>query len=82
MRIDKLHKFNDGTLNDDWTALDDCLKGIWIKYLPHTIWRQSDRDKAGAMIQAIDKQLMTRRIMRSLDKFVGGRPYEGDFRLL
>ncbi|GJX01366.1 hypothetical protein Tco_0185279 [Tanacetum coccineum] len=36
----------------------------------------------GAMIQAIDKQLKTRRIMRSLEKFVGGRPYDGDFRLL
>ncbi|GJZ51463.1 hypothetical protein Tco_0605978, partial [Tanacetum coccineum] len=74
MRIDELHKFSDGTLNDVWTALDDRLKGIWIKYLPQNIWRQSDRDKAGAMIQAIDKQLKTRRIIRSLEKFVGGRP--------
>ncbi|GJZ71402.1 hypothetical protein Tco_0635253, partial [Tanacetum coccineum] len=74
--------FSDGTLNDVQTALDDRLKGIQMKYLPQTIWRQSDRDKAGAMIQAIDKQLKTRRIMRSLEKFVGGRPYEGDFRLL
>ncbi|GJR16616.1 hypothetical protein Tco_0799268 [Tanacetum coccineum] len=82
MRIDELHKFSDGTLNDVRTALDDRLKGIRMKYLPQTIWRQSDRDKAGAMIQAIDKQLKTRRIMRSLEKFVGGRPYEGDFRLL
>ncbi|GKB46725.1 hypothetical protein Tco_0897478, partial [Tanacetum coccineum] len=82
MRIDELHKFSDGTLNDVRTALDDRLKGIRMKYLPQTIWRQSDRDKAGAMIQAIDKQLKTRRIMRSLEKFVGGRPYEGDFWLL
>ncbi|GJY45780.1 retrovirus-related pol polyprotein from transposon TNT 1-94 [Tanacetum coccineum] len=70
MRIDELHKFSDGTLNDVRTALDDRLKGIRMKYLPQTIWRQSDRDKAGAMIQAIDKQLKTRRIMRSLEKFV------------
>nr|GEX06735.1 hypothetical protein [Tanacetum cinerariifolium] len=82
MRIDQLHKFSDGTLNDVRTALDDCLKGIWMQYLPQTIWRRSDKDKAGAMIQAIDKQLKTRRIMRSLEKFVGGRLYEGDFRLL
>ncbi|GKD92846.1 hypothetical protein Tco_1372683, partial [Tanacetum coccineum] len=82
MRIDELHKFSDGTLNDVRTALNDHLKGIRMKYLPQTIWRQSDRDKAGAMIQAINKQLKTRRIMRSLEKFVGGRPYEGDFRLL
>ncbi|GJV47010.1 hypothetical protein Tco_1437222 [Tanacetum coccineum] len=82
MRIDELHKFSDGTLNDVQTALDDCLKGIQMKYLPQTIWRQSDRDKAGAMIQAIDKEFKTRRIMRSLEKCFGGRPYEGDFRLL
>nr|GFA65645.1 hypothetical protein [Tanacetum cinerariifolium] len=78
MRIDELHKFSDGTLNDVRTALDDCLKGIWMKYLPQTIWRQSDRDKAGAMIWAIDKQLKTSRIMRSLEKFVGGRPDDED----
>ncbi|GKA36005.1 hypothetical protein Tco_0722496 [Tanacetum coccineum] len=82
MRIDELHKFSDGTLNDVRTALNDHLKGIWMEYLPQTIWRQSDKDKAGAMIQAIDTQLKTRRIMRSLEKFVGRRPYEGDFRLL
>ncbi|GJV57610.1 hypothetical protein Tco_1458615 [Tanacetum coccineum] len=76
MHIDELHKFSDVTLNDVWTALNDRLKGIQMKYLPQTIWRQSDRDKARAMIQAIDKQLKTRRIMRSLEKFVGGRPYE------
>nr|GEU90341.1 hypothetical protein [Tanacetum cinerariifolium] len=74
MRIDELHKFIDGTLNDVRTALDDRLKGIWTQYLLRTIWGRSDKDKAGAMIQAIDKQL------RSLDKFVGGRLYEGDLR--
>nr|GFB19531.1 hypothetical protein [Tanacetum cinerariifolium] len=82
MRIDELHKFSDGTLNDVQTALDDRLKGIRMQYLPQTIWRRSDKDRAATMIQAIDKQLTTRRIMRSLEKFVGGRLYEGDFRLL
>ncbi|GKB38922.1 hypothetical protein Tco_0883864 [Tanacetum coccineum] len=71
MRIDELYKFSDGTLNDVWTALDDHLKGIRIQYLPQTIWRASNRDKPGAMIQAIDKLLKTRRIMRSLEKFIG-----------
>ncbi|GJZ52064.1 hypothetical protein Tco_0606579 [Tanacetum coccineum] len=82
MRIDELHMFSDGTLNDVQTALNDRLKGIRMLYLLQTIWRQFDRDKAGAMIQAIDKQLKTRRIIQSLEKFVGGRPYERDFRLL
>nr|GFB88230.1 hypothetical protein [Tanacetum cinerariifolium] len=72
----------DGTLNDVRNALDDRLKGIRIKYLPTTIWRRGDKDRAAAMIQAIEKMLKTRRIMRSLEKFVGGRLYERDFRML
>nr|GFC88714.1 hypothetical protein [Tanacetum cinerariifolium] len=82
MRIDKLHKFSDGTLNDVRNALDDRLKGIRMQYLPTTIWRKGDKDRAAAMIQVIDKMLKTRRIMRSLERFVGGRQYEGDFRML
>ncbi|GJV38697.1 hypothetical protein Tco_1411174 [Tanacetum coccineum] len=76
MRIDELHKFSDGTLDDVQTALNDCLKGIRMENLPQTIWRQSDRERAATMIQAIDKQLKSRRIMRILERFVGGRPYE------
>nr|GEX16254.1 retrovirus-related Pol polyprotein from transposon TNT 1-94 [Tanacetum cinerariifolium] len=82
MRINELHKFSDRTLTNVRTALDDRLKGIQMKYLPQSIWRKSDKDRAAAMIQAIDKMLKTRRIMRSLERFVGGRLYEGDFRML
>nr|GEX18051.1 hypothetical protein [Tanacetum cinerariifolium] len=70
MQIDELHKFSDGTLTDVRTALDDRLKGIQIRYLPQTIWKKSDKDRAAAMIQAIDKRMKTRRIMRSLERFV------------
>nr|GFB22938.1 hypothetical protein [Tanacetum cinerariifolium] len=70
MRIDELHKFSDGTLNDVRKALDDRMKGIRMQYLPSTIWRKGDKDRAAAMIQAIEKMLKTRRIMRSLEKFV------------
>ncbi|GJZ72251.1 hypothetical protein Tco_0636102 [Tanacetum coccineum] len=75
LRIDELHKFSDGTLDDVQTALNDRLKGIRMEYLPETIWRQSDRVREKAMIQAIKKMLKSRRIMRSLERFVGGRPY-------
>nr|GEZ02501.1 hypothetical protein [Tanacetum cinerariifolium] len=68
MRIDELHKFSDGPLNDIRNALDDRLKGIRMQYLPTIIWRKGDKDKAAAMIQAIDKMLKTRRIMRSLER--------------
>nr|GEU94232.1 hypothetical protein [Tanacetum cinerariifolium] len=88
---DKLYKFKegdfkrlhiqdikdiDGTLTDVHTALDDHLKGIQMKYLPKIIWRKSDKERAAAMIQAINKQLKTRMIMRCLERFVGRRLYE------
>nr|GFB30961.1 hypothetical protein [Tanacetum cinerariifolium] len=53
IRINELHKFSDGKLNDVRIALDDCLKGIRMQYLPQTIWRQSDKDRAAAMIQLL-----------------------------
>nr|GEV66002.1 reverse transcriptase domain-containing protein [Tanacetum cinerariifolium] len=66
MRIDEFQKFSVETLNDVQTALDDRLKGIRMKYMPQAIWRKSDKERATAMIQAIDKQLKTRRIMSIL----------------
>nr|GFC18559.1 hypothetical protein [Tanacetum cinerariifolium] len=93
MWIDELHKFSDGTLNDVRNAIDDHAKDEednekfgkvrwWTTYLPTTIWRRGDKDRAAVMIQAIDKMLKTMRIMRSLEKFVGRRMYEEDFRIL
>ncbi|GJZ39208.1 hypothetical protein Tco_0585771, partial [Tanacetum coccineum] len=82
MHIDELHMFSDGTLDDVQTALNDRLKGIRMEYLPQTFWSQRDKVNARAMIQAIEKRLKTRRIMWNLERFVGGRPYGGDLRLL
>nr|GEY35854.1 hypothetical protein [Tanacetum cinerariifolium] len=64
------------------TVLYDILKRIKMKYLPQKYWKNVDKERAGAIIQAIVKQLKNRRIIRSLEKFIGGRPYEGDFQLL
>ncbi|GJS07795.1 hypothetical protein Tco_0364591 [Tanacetum coccineum] len=54
MCIYELHKVSDGTLDDVRTALNDRLKGVRMEYLPKTIWRQSDRERAKAMIQFDD----------------------------
>ncbi|GJV77136.1 putative reverse transcriptase domain-containing protein, partial [Tanacetum coccineum] len=61
-------------------ALNDRLKGIRMEYLPQTFWSQRDKVNARAMIHAIEKRLKTRRIMRSLERFVGGRPYGGNLK--
>ncbi|GJW32241.1 hypothetical protein Tco_0052273 [Tanacetum coccineum] len=44
MRIDELHKFSDGTLDDVRTALNDRLKGIRMEYLPQ-IWSNEKQSK-------------------------------------
>ncbi|GKF56678.1 hypothetical protein Tco_0167018, partial [Tanacetum coccineum] len=50
MRIDELHKFSDGTLDDVQIALNDRLKGIRMEYLPQTFWSQRDKVNERAMI--------------------------------
>ncbi|GJS27491.1 hypothetical protein Tco_0488111 [Tanacetum coccineum] len=82
MRADELHKFSDGTLDDVRSALNDIAKGIRMEYLPKRKWSGLDKRRARVMIQDIDKQLYERRLMRNLEKFVGGREYENDLRLL
>ncbi|GJV39465.1 hypothetical protein Tco_1417905 [Tanacetum coccineum] len=82
MRTDELHKFSDGTLNHVRTSLNDIATGIQMEYLPKRKWSKQDKQRARVMIKAIDKKLKDRRLMRSLKKFVGGRPYRGDLRLL
>ncbi|GJX28320.1 hypothetical protein Tco_0236399 [Tanacetum coccineum] len=82
MRADELHKFSDGTLNDVRTALHDIVAGIRMEYLPMRKWSNLDKKRARVMVQDIDKQLYQRRLMRNLEKFVGGREYGNDLRLL
>ncbi|GJT45473.1 hypothetical protein Tco_0954188 [Tanacetum coccineum] len=82
MHANELHKFSDGALNDLRTALHDNDAGIRMEYLPMRKWSNLDKKRARVMVQDIDKQLYQRRLMRNLEKFVGGREYGNDLRLL
>ncbi|GKB49235.1 hypothetical protein Tco_0899988 [Tanacetum coccineum] len=82
MRADELHKFSDGTLDDVRFALNDIAKGIRMEYLSKRKWSGLDKQQPRVMIQDIDKQLYERRLLRNLEKFVGGREYGNDLRLL
>ncbi|GJR32798.1 hypothetical protein Tco_1109030 [Tanacetum coccineum] len=82
MRTDELFKFSDGTLNHVCTTLNGIALGIEMEYLPNRKWSKQDRQRAHVMINVIDKKLRDRRLMRILEKFVGGRAYGGDLRLL
>ncbi|GJT78280.1 hypothetical protein Tco_1045005 [Tanacetum coccineum] len=67
MRTDELYKFSDGTLNHVRTALNDIATGIQMEYLPKRKWTKQDKQRARVMINAIDKKLKDRRLMRSLE---------------
>ncbi|GJY83363.1 gag-pol polyprotein, partial [Tanacetum coccineum] len=82
MCADELQKFSDGTLDDVQTVLYDIAKGIRMEYLPKRKWSRLDKRRARVMVQDIDKQLYERRLMQNLEKFVGGREYGNDLRLL
>nr|GEV56303.1 hypothetical protein [Tanacetum cinerariifolium] len=82
MRTDELHKFSDGTLSDVRSILHDISSGLRMDYLLKRICSRLDKQRARVMIQDIVKQLRDRRLMRSLEKFIGGREYGEDPRLL
>ncbi|GKA68215.1 hypothetical protein Tco_0768132 [Tanacetum coccineum] len=82
MCSDELYKFSNGTLTRLQTSLDVITKNIRMEYLPHRIWSSLEKKRAHIIIKAIDKHLKERRMMRSFEKFVGGRHYEIDLRLL
>ncbi|GKC91883.1 hypothetical protein Tco_1157325 [Tanacetum coccineum] len=82
MRSDELYKFIDGKLTRLLSPLEDITKNIYIEYLPKRRWSTLEKKRAHFMIKDINKLLKERRMMRSLEKFVGGRLYGTDLRLL
>ncbi|GJU32233.1 hypothetical protein Tco_1175822 [Tanacetum coccineum] len=82
MRTDELYKFSDGTLTSVRTVLHDIASNLRMDYLPKRAWSSLDRKRSRIMIKAIDQLLLERRLMRSLEKFVGGRDYRKDLKLL
>ncbi|GKA16993.1 hypothetical protein Tco_0696830 [Tanacetum coccineum] len=82
MRSDKLYKFSDGTLTRLLSSLEDITKNIYMEYLPKRRWSNLEKKRAHFMIKDINKLLKERRMMRSLEKFIGGRLYGTNLRLL
>nr|GEU48976.1 hypothetical protein [Tanacetum cinerariifolium] len=82
MRLDELYKFCDDILSSVRRVLHDIASNLEIDYLPKRRWSKLDRKRSRIMIKAIDQCLFERRLMRNLEKFVGGKEYENDFRLL
>nr|GEZ94287.1 hypothetical protein [Tanacetum cinerariifolium] len=80
-----IYKFSDSTL----ISLRDTLKDMAINlntgyssFMPRRKWSSLDKKRSRIMINDIDHQLLDRRLIRSLEKFVGGREYGEDLRML
>ncbi|GJX38900.1 putative reverse transcriptase domain-containing protein [Tanacetum coccineum] len=82
MHSDELYQFSDRTLTGLRTSLDDITKNIQMQYLPQRRCSTLENKRGNIMIKAIDNQLKERKMIRSLEKFVGGRHYGTDLRLL
>ncbi|GJT53449.1 hypothetical protein Tco_0988503 [Tanacetum coccineum] len=53
-----------------------------MEYLPKRDWSRLDRQRSLIMFKKIDELLFERRLYRNLERFVGGREYGNEFRLL
>ncbi|GKF89487.1 hypothetical protein Tco_0263450 [Tanacetum coccineum] len=82
MRSDELYKFCDGTLTSVQRVLHGIASSLEMDYLPKRTSSKLDRKRSHIMIKVIDQQLFERRLMRNLEKFVRGREYGNDFKLL
>ncbi|GKA88891.1 retrovirus-related pol polyprotein from transposon TNT 1-94 [Tanacetum coccineum] len=85
MRSDELYKFSDDTLQSVRNTLHDMATNLRMGYnkaMPKRRWSHLDKTRSHIMVKEIDRQLRERRLMSSLEKFVGGRHYEEDCRLL
>ncbi|GJZ81013.1 hypothetical protein Tco_0646007 [Tanacetum coccineum] len=82
IRSDELYKFCDGTLTFVQRVLHDIASSLSMDYLTKRRWSNLDKKRSRKKIKAIDQQMFERRLMRNLEKFIGGREYGNDFRLL
>ncbi|GKF42791.1 hypothetical protein Tco_0126133, partial [Tanacetum coccineum] len=82
MFSDELYKSSDVTLTRLLSSLEDITKNIDMTYLPKRRWSNLKKKRTYFMIKDINKLLKERRMMSSLEKFVGGRLYGIDLRLL
>ncbi|GKF95005.1 hypothetical protein Tco_0284705, partial [Tanacetum coccineum] len=85
LRADELYKFSDDTLNSvrdeiHHRVLDFCLD--YNPKMPKRKWTTVNRKRYGLMIELIHKQLREREIIRNLERLVGARELEMDYKLM
>ncbi|GKD95060.1 hypothetical protein Tco_1374897 [Tanacetum coccineum] len=85
MRADELYKFSDGTLKLVRDELYHRVFNFCLGYntkMSRRKWSAIDKRRLELMIELIDKQMQERRIIRNLERLVGERELEMDYRLM
>ncbi|GJS61608.1 hypothetical protein Tco_0656392 [Tanacetum coccineum] len=85
LRADELYKFLDGTLKSVRDEIHHRVLDFHLDYnpeMPKRKWKVVDRKRSGLMIELIDKQLRERKIIRNLERLVGARELEMDYKLM
>nr|GEV93530.1 hypothetical protein [Tanacetum cinerariifolium]GEW64825.1 hypothetical protein [Tanacetum cinerariifolium] len=67
---------------DDRSVFNDVASNLKMDYLPKRHWSNLKMKRSRIMVKAIDMMLFERRLRHNLEKFVGGRDYGNDLRLL
>nr|GEW10290.1 hypothetical protein [Tanacetum cinerariifolium] len=85
MRADELYKSSNWTLKTVRDELHHRLLDFQLVYnddMPRRKWTAVDKRRLGLMVDLIDTQMLERRIIRNLERLMGARELEMDYRLM
>ncbi|GJZ71294.1 hypothetical protein Tco_0635145 [Tanacetum coccineum] len=85
MQANELYKFSDGTLKKVRDELHHRIHNFCLEYnkeMPRRKWTAIDRKRSELMVELIDKQMRERRIIQNLERLVGARELEMDYKLM
>ncbi|GKE13298.1 hypothetical protein Tco_1416849 [Tanacetum coccineum] len=85
MWADELYKFSDGTLKKVRDKLHHRIPDFHLGYndeMSMRKWTAIDKNRSELMVELIDKQMHERRIVRNLERLVGARELEMDYKLM
>ncbi|GKC52768.1 hypothetical protein Tco_1075513 [Tanacetum coccineum] len=85
VETDELYKLSDATLKSVRDEIRDRVLDFRLDYnteMPKRKWTAVDRKRSGLMFDLIDKQLREREIIRNLERLVGARELEMDYKLM
>ncbi|GJT68738.1 hypothetical protein Tco_1020218 [Tanacetum coccineum] len=85
MRADELYKFSDGTLKKVRDELHHRVLDFHLGYNDEMLrrkWTARDKKRSKLMVELTDKEMRERRIIRNLERLVGARELEMDYKLM